>query len=90
METQFMGLLIACISTLLGIASIVVAIIIKPIINLNKTITKLNDTIDQLNEKNGTLNERVTIHGKEIDDVQKHLVRHDTDIEYLKKGITNK
>lgn len=84
-ETQFMGLLIGCIATLLGIASAIGTIIIKPIINLNKSITKLNDSIDRLNGENDTLRERVTKHGKEIDDNREHLIHHDHEIASLKE-----
>ena len=86
-NAQFMGLLVAAIGTLLGIASIIVAIIIKPIINLNKSIVKLNSSIDMLNEKNIDLADRVKNHGKEIDANREHLIRHDKDIEHLKEAL---
>lgn len=86
-ETQFMGLLIGCIGTLLGIASIIVAIIVKPIINLNKSITKLNDSIDMLNRDNETLAERVTKHGKEIDANKIKLIEHDHEIAHIKEKL---
>ncbi|MBQ6447099.1 MAG: hypothetical protein IJJ10_06505 [Bacillus sp. (in: Bacteria)] len=86
-QTQFMGLLIVSIGTLLAIASIIVAIIIKPIINLNKSITKLNDSIDRLNDDNASLAERVTKHGQEIDENTKKLIVHDQEINHLKEHI---
>ena len=86
-DAQFMGILIACIATLLGIASVIVAIIVKPVIELNKSIQKLNDSIDQLNGDNATLKERVSKHGKEIDENRLHLVRHDKEIEHLKERL---
>lgn len=86
-DSQFLGLLIGSITTLLGIASVLVAIIIKPIINLNKTITKLDNTIGSLEREKKVLNDRVTQHGKEIEDNREHLIRHDKDIEYLKKEV---
>ena len=86
-QAQFMGLLIGAIATLLGIASIVVAILIKPIINLNKSIQKLNDSIDALNGDNNTLKERVTKHGKEIDANRIKLVEHDHEIANLKEKL---
>ncbi len=86
-EAQFMGLLIGCISTLLTIASVIVAIIIKPVISLNKSIQKLNDSIDQLNGDNNTLKERVTKHGKEIDENRIKLVEHDHEIAHLKEKM---
>ena len=54
-SNQFMGLLIAAIVVLLGIATGIATLIIKPIMNLNKSIVKLNDSIDRLNEDNQNL-----------------------------------
>lgn len=78
---EFMGMLITAIASLIGITSVIVAIIIRPIINLNKSITKLNDNIDILNKSYSTLNDRVTKHGAEIDDHERRILK----IEYQKK-----
>ena len=86
-SNQFMGLLIAAIVVLLGIATGIATLIIKPIMNLNKSIVKLNDSIDRLNEDNQNLSVRVREHGKEIDDNREHLIRHDKDIEHLKERL---
>ena len=86
-SNQFMGLLIAAIVTLLSIASIIVALIIKPIINLNKSIVKLNDSIDRLTAENENLSGRVKEHGKEIDATAKKLLIHDTEIAHLKERL---
>ena len=86
-DNQFMGLLIGSIASLLAIASIIVAIIIKPIINLNKSITKLNDSIDVLNRDSKNLVERVNKHGKEIDTNREHLIAHDHEIAHLKEKL---
>lgn len=84
----FMGLMIGAIATLLGIATAVAGLIVRPIINLNKSITKLNDSIDALNADTGTLRDRVTNHGKEIDRNREHLIKHDKDIEFLKREVS--
>ena len=76
-QTQFMGMLIACIATLLGIASILIAIIIKPIINLNKTITKLDATIEGLQKEDANLKTRIDKHGNQIDDLNVKVVSHE-------------
>lgn len=86
-NNEFMGLLIGCIATLLGVGSIIVGIVVKPIINLNKSITKLNDSIDRLNGENETLAERVTKHGKEIDEVKIQVIHHEHEIEHLKEKL---
>lgn len=87
-ETQFMGLLIGCIATLLGVASAIVAIIIKPIINLNKTLDRLNAHIDELSTASASLKERVATHGNEIDALNLHQIAQDKDIENHEKRIT--
>lgn len=79
---EFLGFMVTTIATLLGMASIIVAIIIKPIINLNKSITKLNDNIDTLNKSYGTLNERVTKHSIELDEHEKRILK----IEYKEEA----
>lgn len=84
-QTTFIGMLIMAIATLLGITSIVVTIVIKPIINLNKSITKLNDNIDHLTGQNKTLETRVAKHGEQIDKNTQLLIKHDKDIEFLKE-----
>lgn len=89
-EAQFMGLLIGAIATLLGIASIIVAIIIKPIIALNKSIQKLNDSIDKLNGDNELLGQRVTKHGQEIDELHDKVISHDHEIAHLKEANAKK
>ena len=86
-STQFMGMLIASIGTLLAIGVSIVTLIIKPIMNLNKSIIKLNDSIDRLNDDNADLKDRVTKHGKEIDDNRLHLARHDEEIKHLKERL---
>lgn len=76
-DAQFMGMLIAAIVTLLGIASVIVGIIIKPIINLNRTITKLDTTIESIQKDSGTLKSRVDKHGEQLDDVRITVSRHE-------------
>lgn len=86
-EAQFMGMLIGCVATLCGIASVIVAIIIVPVIKLNKSIQKLNDSIDHLNGANETLEKRVTNHGKEIDELKLTTNSHELEINHLKEAV---
>lgn len=86
-NNEFMGLLIGAIVTLLAIATAVVALIVKPLINLNKSITKLNASIDTLNGQSATLNDRVTKHGKEIDQLRLNDVHQEEEIKHLKEKI---
>lgn len=72
-DAQFTGMLIATIGTLLTIASAIVAIVIKPVINLNKTITKLDTTLNNQSKEYDVLKNRVDKHGEQIDDCEKRL-----------------
>lgn len=76
-QAQFMGLLITCIGSLLAIASVLVAIVIKPIINLNKTITKLDSTIENIQKEETTLVDRVNKHGTQIDSLNVQVASHE-------------
>lgn len=75
-----MGLLIAAIATLLGIASTIAVLIIKPLINLNNNITKLNASVNGLNDSVNTINTRLAKHGEEIDELQKESLQHDVEL----------
>lgn len=86
-NNEFMGLLIGCLATLLSIGSIIVAIVVKPVINLNKSITKLNDSIDHLNSQNTTLEQRITKHGKEIDELENEVIIQGTEIKHIKEKL---
>ncbi len=76
-NSTFMGLLITAILSLLGGASIIVAIIIRPIIKLNAKITELDLTIKNLGSgqesRIGKIEQRIEKHGKEIDNINKDL-----------------
>lgn len=75
-----MGLLIVAIGTLLGIASVIAALIIKPLINLNSNITKLNTSVNGLNNSVNTINTRLAKHGEEIDELQRESLQHDAEL----------
>lgn len=81
-DAQFMGMLIGAIVTLLGIASIVAAIIVRPVINLNKNIEKLNVTIGGMQEEEKSLNSRVHKHGLQIDEANLKIKEHDIIIKH--------
>lgn len=81
-DSQFMGMLITAIATLLGITSVMVVIIIKPIINLNKTITKLDTTIVNMQSEHDNLKSRVDKHGGEIDEVKLTVLKHEEELKH--------
>lgn len=61
------------------------AVVIRPIINLNQNITALTLSVTQLKEVLDELKERVTNHGHEIDEMKVELVDHEARIRTLEK-----
>ncbi len=91
-QNTFMGLLIGALVVLFGLASVIVALIVRPVLNLNKNLTELNINIKSLTKDTETLQTRVSKHGEQLDKtmitVERHdemLKSHDRDISYLKK-----
>lgn len=72
-SNQFMGLLIIAILALLGGAGVIVAIIIKPVINLNNNIVALRKDISALNDVVNRNEKRIEKHGNEIDELKDNL-----------------
>lgn len=72
-SNQFMGYLITAILALLGGAGVVVAIIIKPLINLNSNIVGLRKDISALSDIVNRNERRIEKHGNEIDEVKDNL-----------------
>lgn len=84
-EAQFMGMLISALVVLIGLASTIVLLIIRPIINLNKSITKLNASIDKLNGDNVRIESIVNKHTDKLDEHEQQLIRLDCDVKNLKE-----
>lgn len=61
------------------------AVVIRPLINLNQNITALTLSVTQLKEVLDELKERVTNHGHEIDEIKVELVDHEARIRTLEK-----
>ena len=59
--------------------------IIKPIITLNNNITELRASLDNLKEALTELKERLSIHGEQIDDINKELANHEARLRVLEK-----
>lgn len=66
-SNTFMGLLITAIIALLTGASIITAIIIRPIINLNKKLTKVDASLERGTEVMERCEKRIEKHGQELD-----------------------
>lgn len=67
--------------TLLGM----LAVVIRPIINLNSSITALTGSVDSLKEMISKLEKRIDSHGEEIDGIQIELADHEARIKVLEK-----
>ena len=61
------------------------AVVIKPIINLNQNITLLTASVNQLKDILEELKVRVSDHGKEIDEMRTELADHEARIRALEK-----
>ena len=61
------------------------AVVVKPLINLNSNITALTASVNQLKEILSELKERVTTHGHEIDEIKTELADHEARIRTLEK-----
>lgn len=76
------GLIIGAIGLITGLIAI-----ITPIIKLNGNIVRLTVSIEALRDEyhsgHTELKERVTTHGKQIDELEKTVVKHDTRISNL-------
>lgn len=67
--------------TLIGM----LAVVIRPIINLNSSITALTGSVDSLKEMISKLEKRIDSHGEEIDGIQIELADHEARIKVLEK-----
>lgn len=88
MDTNtFMGILISCIAVLGGIISVTVAIVVKPVINLNRSLVELNTNIKELNSKNAVLESKVEKHDDAINDSKIKLEKHELVLQTQGKEI---
>lgn len=72
-NNTFMGLLIGALIVLFGFVSVLVALIFRPILNLNKCISDLTKDIKFLNDSLGNIEERITKHGTELDTINRDI-----------------
>lgn len=64
---------------------VLLAGIVKPLLDLNKNITSLTDSVDQLRTSLNEEKARISTHGKEIDDINITLENHEVRITNLEK-----
>lgn len=72
------------IMALLGFIA-ALAVVIKPILNLNTNITELKTSIDAFKASVDKLDNRITEHGKEIDRLRDQVVDHEARIKNLER-----
>lgn len=72
------------IMALLGFVA-ALAVVIKPILNLNTNITELKISIDAFKASVDKLDSRITEHGKEIDRLRDQVVDHEARIKNLER-----
>lgn len=72
------------IMALLGFIA-ALAVVIKPILNLNTNITELKISIDAFKASVDKLDSRITEHGKEIDRLRDQVVDHEARIKNLER-----
>lgn len=72
------------IMALLGFIA-ALAVVIKPILNLNTNITELKISIDAFKVSVDKLDSRITEHGKEIDRLRDQVVDHEARIKNLER-----
>ena len=83
----FMGLFIAALVVLVGLAGTLTTLIIKPVISLNRNLTEMNTVIKQTRDECTDLKSEVNSHEHRLDEHELKLLAHEKDIETLKGGI---
>ena len=74
-QTEFLGMFVIACGSLIAI--------ITPIVKLNSSIVKLNTTLDHIIKEDKTRDERISNHGKEIDNLNRTVDRHEVRINTL-------
>lgn len=80
-ETTIIGFVVVGLTAIIGLFFTVG----KPIIELNKTLTCIQSKIDMIVANLDKTEDRVTKHGKEIEEVQRQVDRHELRISNLEE-----
>lgn len=67
--------------TLIGM----LAVVVKPIINLNNSITSLTGSVDALKDMIARLEKRIDSHSEDIDEINVELADHEARIKNLER-----
>lgn len=61
------------------------AVVVKPIINLNNSITSLTGSVDALKDMIARLEKRIDSHSEDIDEINVELADHEARIKNLER-----
>lgn len=81
-DTEFLGMLVVGLCSLLGLISAIVV----PLIKLNVTLAKLNSALDAVLSLDEIRDKRINAHSEQLDAHEKILTRHEERLKYLEKG----
>ena len=87
MDTNvFMGMLIAAIVVLAGLAVALVTLVVKPVTNVSTKLTNLTDSLEHISEVTSNLDKRVTRHGEVLDEHSVKLAKVESELKHLEGG----
>lgn len=76
-QNMFMGLFIAALVVILGLATAVTTLIVKPILKLNTSINNLNNSVSTLNKSVGDAEKKIEKNSQDIDELSKTVFMHE-------------
>lgn len=76
-DPNMLGYLVLGIGTLISV--------LTPLFKINANITRMRDSIDNMLERDKIRDERITLHGKELDEVVRRVDRHEERITVLER-----
>lgn len=78
-EAYVVGYIVLGIGTLISV--------LTPLFKINSNITRMRDSIDNMLERDRIRDERITLHGKELDEVVRRVDKHEVRITNLENKL---
>lgn len=78
-ETEFLGMLIVGLCSLIGLISTIVV----PLIRLNVTLTKLSAALESMTSNDAVRDKRINAHAEQLDEHEKKITQHEMRLKYL-------
>ncbi len=78
-EVYVVGYIVLGIGTLISV--------LTPLFKINSNITRMRDSIDNMLERDRIRDERITLHGKELDEVVRRVDKHEVRITNLENKL---